>query len=108
MSLSSVRVGEFRWANEFGFTFLSPLNCKTLLTEFQNKRVMHTYLEGKKCVDVLAKLSSSLSCNLMVFDSLLFVVDWRLLSLDAEGNACNRLIFIFENKLIFFLRSNMR
>ena len=71
-------------------------NCRTLLTEFQNRRVMHTYLEGKKCVDVLAKLGSSLSCNLVVFDSLLFVVNWRLLSLDAEGNASNRLILFLK------------
>ena len=44
--------------NEFENLLMEPLltDCKNLLKEFPNKRVIHTFCEANQCADALAKL----------------------------------------------------
>ena len=46
--------------NDFENLLMEPLltNCRNLLKEFPNKRVIYAYHEANQCVDALAKLGA--------------------------------------------------
>ena len=66
-------------------------DCRNLLKEIPNKRVIHTYREANQCVDALAKLGVQSLANFVVFCNPPPVVD-PILVLDKANMHCNRLV----------------
>ena len=72
---------------------MEPLlsDCRSLFNAIPNKRIPHVYREANQCADALARLGSNVIPSFVVFVEPPPVVA-NLLSLDAAGNFCNRLV----------------
>ena len=75
-----------------GNLLMEPLltDCRNLLKEFPNKRVIHAYYEANQCADALAKLECSPSIILLFFVT--HRLWWRLFMLLIRLMHCNRLV----------------
>ena len=67
------------------------IDCRNLLKEISNKRVIHFYREANQCVDALAKLGAQSLYHFVVFCNPLAMVE-TLLDLDKTNMHCNRLV----------------
>ena len=79
--------------NEFENLLMEPLltDCRNLLKEFSNKRVIHAFRKANQCADALAKLGSQSLYSFAVFCNPPPVVE-SLLSFDKANMRCNRLL----------------
>ena len=66
-------------------------DCRNLLKEFPNKRVIHTFREANQCVDALAKLGSQSLYSFVVFCNPPAMVE-AILAFDKASMYCNRLV----------------
>ena len=79
--------------NDFENLLMEPLltDCRNILKEFPNKRVIHAYHEVNQCVDVLAKLVAQSLYYFAVFCNLPPVVE-TILAFDKTNMHCNSLM----------------
>ena len=79
--------------NESENLLMEPLlvDCRNLLKEFPNKRVIHAFREANQCADALAKLGSQSLYSFVVFCNPPPVVD-AILAFDKANMHCNRLV----------------
>ena len=72
---------------------MEPLltDCRNLLKDIPNKRVVHAFREANQCADALAKLGSQSLYSFAVFCNPPPVVE-SLLSFDKANMRCNRLL----------------
>ena len=79
--------------NESENLSMEPLltDCRNLLKEFPNKRVIHAFCEANQCADALAKLGSQSLYNFAVFCNPPPVVE-AILTFDKANMHCNRLV----------------
>ena len=79
--------------NESENFVMEPLltDCKNLLREIPNKRVIHSYREVNQCTDALAKLEAQSLSHFVVFCNPTVVVE-TLLTLDKTNMHCNSLV----------------
>ena len=67
------------------------IDCRNLLKEFPNKRVIHAFREANQCADALAKLGSQSLYSFVVFCNPLPVVE-DILAFNKANMHCNRLV----------------
>ena len=79
--------------NEAENIMMEPLlfDCRSLLKQIPNKRVLHVYREANQCADALAKLGAQFGSHFVVFCNPLPVVE-NLLVFDKANMFCNRLV----------------
>ena len=79
--------------NETENLLMEPLltDCRNLLKEIPNKRVVHAFCEANQCADALAKLGSQSLYSFAVFCNPPHVVE-SILSFDKANMRCNRLL----------------
>ena len=79
--------------NEAENIMMEPLlsNCRSLLKQIPNKRVLHIFREANQCVDALAKLGTQFESHFVVFCNPPPVVE-NLLAFDKANMVCNRLV----------------
>ena len=79
--------------NEFENLLMEPLltDCRNLLKEFSNKRVIHAFRKANQCADALAKLGSQSLYSFAVFCNPPPVVE-AILAFDKANMHCNRLV----------------
>ena len=79
--------------NEAENIMMEPLfsDCRSLLKQIPNKRVLHIYRETNQCADALAKLGAQTDSNFVVFCNPPPVVE-SLLAFDNANLFCNRLV----------------
>ena len=79
--------------NETENLLMEPLltDCRNLLKDIPNKRVVHAFRETNQCADALAKLGSQSLYSFVVFCNPPPVVE-SLLSFDKANMRCNRLL----------------
>ena len=79
--------------NETENLLMEPLltDCRNLLKEIPNKRVVHAFREANQCADTLAKLGSQSLYIFSVFCNPLPVVK-SILTFDKANMHCNRLL----------------
>ena len=79
--------------NEAENIMMEPLlsDCKSLLKQIPNKRVLHIFCEVNQCADALAKLGAQSGSHFVVFCNPPPVVE-NLLAFDKANMVCNRLV----------------
>ena len=79
--------------NESKNLLMEPLltDCRNLLKEFLNKRVIHAYHEANQCADALAKLGVQSLYSFAVFCNPPPMVE-AILAFDKVNMHCNRLV----------------
>ena len=79
--------------NESENLLMEPLltDCRNLLKELPNKRVIHAFCEANQCANALAKLGSRSLYSFVVFCNPPPVVD-AILAFDKANIHCNRLV----------------
>ena len=79
--------------NETENLLMEPLltDCRNLLKELPNKRVIHAFREVNQCADALAKLGSQSLYSFAVFCNPSSVVK-SILTFDKVNMQCNRLL----------------
>lgn len=79
--------------NEAENIMTEPLlsDCRSLLKQIPNKRVLHIYREAHQYADALAKLGAQSSPHFVVFCNPPLVVE-NLLAVDKASMVCNRLV----------------
>ena len=79
--------------NEAENIMMEPLlsDCRSLLKQIPNKRVLHIFREANQCVDALAKLRAQTGSHFVVFCNPPPVVE-NLLAFDNANMICNRLV----------------
>ena len=79
--------------NESENLLMEPLltDCKNLLKEFPNKRVIHSFREANQCIDALAELGAQSLYSFAVFCNPPAVVE-AILAFDKASMYCNRLV----------------
>ena len=79
--------------NESENLLMEPLltNCRNLLKEIPNKRVIHAFREANQCADALAKLGSQTLYSFAIFCNPPPVVE-SILAFDKANMRCNRLL----------------
>ena len=79
--------------NEAENIMMEPLlsDCRSLLKQIPNKRVLHIFREANQCVDALAKLREQTGSHFVVFCNPPPVVE-NLLAFDKANMVCNRLV----------------
>ena len=79
--------------NESENLLMEPLliDCRNLLKEIPNKRVIHAFCEANQCADALAKLGSQTLYSFAVFCNPPPVVE-PILAFDKANMRCNRLL----------------
>ena len=79
--------------NETENLLMEPLltDCRNLLKEIPNKRVVHAFREANQCADALAKLGSQSLYSFAVFCNPPPVVE-SILAFDKANMRCNRLL----------------
>ena len=79
--------------NEVVNVMMEPLlfDCRNLLKQIPNKRVIHFYREANQCADALAKLGAHSGTHFVVFCNPPSVVE-TLLAYDQASMFCNRLV----------------
>ena len=71
---------------------MEPLlsDCRKLLAEISNKRIVHTFRKANQCADILARFGGSSISNFFFLNPLPVVAD--ILLADKESSYCNRLV----------------
>ncbi|XP_030958826.1 uncharacterized protein LOC115980745 [Quercus lobata] len=79
--------------NESKNLLMEPLlsDCRSLLKEIPNKRVIHAFREANQCVDALAKIGVQSSYSFVTFCNPPPVVE-DILAFDKANLCCNRLV----------------
>ena len=79
--------------NESENLLMEPLltDCRNLLKELPNKRVIHAFCEANQCANALAKLGSRSLYSFAVFCNPPPVVE-AILAFDKANMHCNRLV----------------
>ena len=79
--------------NEAENIMMEPLlsDCRSLLKQIPNKRVLHVYREANQCADALAKLGAQSGFHFVVFCNPSPVVE-NLLAFDKASMFCNKLV----------------
>ena len=79
--------------NEAVNVMMEPLlfDCRNLLNQISNKRMIHSYHETNQCADALAKLGAQSVTHFVAFCNLPPVVE-TLLAFDKASKHCNRLV----------------
>ena len=79
--------------NETENLLMEPLltDCRNLLKEIPNKRVIHAFREANQCADALAKLGPQSLYSFAVFCNPPPVVE-SILAFDKANMRCNRLL----------------
>ena len=79
--------------NETENLLMEPLlsDCRSLLKEIPNKRVIHAFQEANQCADALAKLGAQLLSSFVIFCNPPSVVE-DILVFDKANLRCNRLV----------------
>ena len=79
--------------NEAENIMMEPLlsDCRILLKQIPNKRVLHIFREANQCADALAKLRAQTGSHFVVFCNPPPVVE-NLLAFDKANMVCNRLV----------------
>ena len=72
---------------------MEPLftDCRNLLKEISNKRVIHTYREDNQCADALVKLGAQSLSSFVAFCNPPPVVE-SIMAFDKASLHCNRLV----------------
>ena len=66
-------------------------DCRSLLKEIPNKRVIHAFREANQCADALAKIGAQSLYSFVTFCNLPSVVE-DILAFDKANLSCNRLV----------------
>ena len=79
--------------NEAENIMIEPLlsDCRSLLKQIPNKRMLHVYREANQCTDALAKLGAQSDSHFVIFCNPLPVVE-NLLAFDKASMFCNSLV----------------
>ena len=79
--------------NESENLLMEPLlsDCRSLLKEIPNKRVIHAFREANQCADALAKIGAQSLYSFVTFCSPPSVVE-DILAFDKANLRCNRLV----------------
>ena len=79
--------------NEFENLLMESLliDCRNLLKEFPNKRVIHAFREANQCVDALTKLGSQSLYSFAVFCNPPLMTE-AILAFNKASMHCNRLV----------------
>ena len=79
--------------NEAENIMMEPLlsDCRSLLKQIPNKRMLHVYREANQCTDALAKLEAQSDSHFVIFCNPLPVVE-NLFAFDKASMFCNSLV----------------